>query len=267
LPLEIFLYHLRAGSLPADAVALTFDDGYRDMHAEAWPVLRDLNIPATLFLATGPMRQRQRYWWDELVSLVLDAPSVIDETISIGASAMRINFGRREDADDDRSGWHAWDPPRTAREATYVLIWEALRVLATDERSAIMDRLRERLPPAPDEGDVPMSADEVMQVTAGGLVTLGGHTHEHLDLCSLEPAEAFADIARGKAEVERLSCRPAIAFAYPYGGCNRRVRGLVREAGFKWACATDYSSIDAANTDPLQLPRIAAPDQPEILID
>jgi peptidoglycan/xylan/chitin deacetylase (PgdA/CDA1 family) len=36
-----------------DLVAVTFDDGYREVYTRAWPVLRDLRIPATVFLPTG----------------------------------------------------------------------------------------------------------------------------------------------------------------------------------------------------------------------
>jgi peptidoglycan/xylan/chitin deacetylase (PgdA/CDA1 family) len=46
---------LTEGSLVRDAVAVTFDDGYREVYTNAWPVLRDLDIPATVFLPTGFM--------------------------------------------------------------------------------------------------------------------------------------------------------------------------------------------------------------------
>jgi peptidoglycan/xylan/chitin deacetylase (PgdA/CDA1 family) len=40
-------------ALPAGAVALTFDDGYADNHAEALPVLERLGFPAAFFVVTG----------------------------------------------------------------------------------------------------------------------------------------------------------------------------------------------------------------------
>jgi peptidoglycan/xylan/chitin deacetylase (PgdA/CDA1 family) len=65
-----------------DLVAITFDDGYRDVYRRAWPVLRDLQLPVTLFLATaflegerqapiragaaGPGHEVEPLRWDEV---------------------------------------------------------------------------------------------------------------------------------------------------------------------------------------------------------
>ena len=42
-------------ALPAGVVALTFDDGYADNHAEALPVLERFGFPAVFFVVTGAM--------------------------------------------------------------------------------------------------------------------------------------------------------------------------------------------------------------------
>jgi len=55
VPLSDGLDRLSGGAFERDRVAITFDDGYRDVFTRAWPVLRDLSLPATVFLATGFM--------------------------------------------------------------------------------------------------------------------------------------------------------------------------------------------------------------------
>ena len=53
LPLASALACLESGSLPPRAVALTFDDGYRDNYDEAYPVLLRFGYSATVFPVTG----------------------------------------------------------------------------------------------------------------------------------------------------------------------------------------------------------------------
>jgi len=53
ISLESMAQHLRNGtSLPSRAIAVTFDDGYRDNYENAYPILKRYHIPATVFLAT-----------------------------------------------------------------------------------------------------------------------------------------------------------------------------------------------------------------------
>jgi peptidoglycan/xylan/chitin deacetylase (PgdA/CDA1 family) len=49
----------------ARAIAITLDDGYRDALTAAEPILRDLELPATVFLPTGIVSGRERCTWYE----------------------------------------------------------------------------------------------------------------------------------------------------------------------------------------------------------
>ena len=57
LPLDEAIAKLTSGrSLPAKAVAITFDDGYRDNYEHAFPVLRRWGLPATFFVVSAAVR-------------------------------------------------------------------------------------------------------------------------------------------------------------------------------------------------------------------
>ncbi len=55
-------------TLPPGAFMLTFDDGYLDFGSHAWPVLRELGLPAVLFVSTAFPGQTNGagFWWDRL---------------------------------------------------------------------------------------------------------------------------------------------------------------------------------------------------------
>src|SRR5439155_11118121 len=65
---EIIALHQLSEAIgrPGRSLLLTFDDGYRDNHTLAFPVLRAHGVPATFFLATGFLDSPCPAWWDEI---------------------------------------------------------------------------------------------------------------------------------------------------------------------------------------------------------
>lgn len=55
---------LSGGPLPPKSVVVTFDDGFMNVFTEAWPILRDLGIPATVFLATAYLDSNDPFPFD-----------------------------------------------------------------------------------------------------------------------------------------------------------------------------------------------------------
>lgn len=53
IPLNEGFSRLQEGSLPYNALCITFDDGYQDNIDIALPILKSYRIPATFFIATG----------------------------------------------------------------------------------------------------------------------------------------------------------------------------------------------------------------------
>ena len=54
--------------LPARPVLITFDDGYRSVLTLGAPILAAHNLPAAVFVCTGPMVTRRLLWFDDVAA-------------------------------------------------------------------------------------------------------------------------------------------------------------------------------------------------------
>ena len=64
-PLERALSEWPAGRIPPRTTVITFDDGYENVYLSAWPILKDLRLPATIFLATAFLDSTIPFPFDE----------------------------------------------------------------------------------------------------------------------------------------------------------------------------------------------------------
>jgi peptidoglycan/xylan/chitin deacetylase (PgdA/CDA1 family) len=98
-----------------------------------------------------------------------------------------------------------------------------------------------------------LTADELRRLAEAG-IEVGGHTRTHPDLTALVEAEARAELAAGREELEGILGVPVEVAAYPYGAANAETRDACRAAGFRAACRTlGWGSW----SDPYDLPRQA----------
>ena len=259
LPLDNFVRDLRAGSLPANAVALTFDDGYVDNLLAAKPRLAAADVPATVYITTGFVGETAALWWDELARRILveDGPS----TFELAVSGKRMSFdigGEPPVSGTTGLPWSArrWQKvPR--RRAAIKSIWENIRGLSDAERELVMDQLRLIFPERHYQawtGRV-MTKAEVCSLVADGLVTIGAHTLTHPVLPDLEPDACQREIKESKRVCEALIGAPVKSFAYPYGDFNTAAHRAVSSSGFTFACSTLRAPVNPAS-DIFTLPRI-----------
>ncbi len=84
---------------------------------------------------------------------------------------------------------------------------------------------------------------------------IAGHTANHPHLDALSDADALAEIAQGKQELEAELGRQVTTFCYPFGHLNGRTPTLVEQAGFLGACTTQRG-IATSSDAPFLLPRV-----------
>jgi peptidoglycan/xylan/chitin deacetylase (PgdA/CDA1 family) len=245
LPLETFLTQHVAGQLPRNAVAVTFDDGYADNLHEALPILERHQVPATIFVMTSFIDSASETWWDRLEQVVHEVPALpVSVELSVGGSLFR--WQRPDLATDD-----------SARASLLAAVAEAVSMGETAAREAALADLWQRL------GTMPrlrpthrgLSLAELRQLAANPLITIGAHTRTHPYLARINPENQRAELAGGKADLQKWLDRPIDLLAYPHGSLDRTTVRIAGDVGFKWG-VNSVQTIVPHRRQPLRLPRL-----------
>jgi len=262
MPMDELVHLLSAGILPDDAVAITFDDGYRDNLINAKPLLTRYGLPGCLFLTTGNVDSGEPFWWDELASMVMEWPGPSHCEQVCGKETIFLDWQEADAHDHAQRDWKAWDEPRTTRQKAYLAIWQILRQAPKNVRDAAMETLRLRFATTPDSLAMPMTGEEVRRLLEGGLITLAAHSVTHPALTGLSEPERRREIELSRERCRTLSNKQISGFAYPHGDMNPEVQKDVADLGYSWACSTEGAWLVGEQRNLYALPRIAIPDAP-----
>jgi len=252
-----FVNRLENGTLPANAVAVTFDDGYVDNLDVAKPRLERAGVPATVFITSGKVGSTREFWWDELARLMLGYRDDLDRDVQIAEGLYRITLKPLSGDESAFDSWLDWRQPRTEREYMYLKVWELMQPLPDHERERAMSIFRQLLKGAPaNPADFPMNVDELKKLADDGLIEIGAHSVTHPDLTALPADEKGREMTGSKRDCERFVERPVHGFAYPHGRFDDDTIAAVREAGFRFSCSTNAQIVETEQFDRFALPRL-----------
>lgn len=240
LPLDEAARRLAEGTLPARAMAITFDDGYADNQQVAAPILRRHGLTATFFVATGFI-DGGRMWNDTVIESIRRTTagridlSDIEGLESLGALPLTRATDRRAAIDAVIGLVKYFEPAQRA---------VAVGGVARAGGAELPDNLM-------------MSSQQVRDLHRQGQ-RIGAHTVHHPILARIAPAEARDEILRSKRTLEALLDGPVDLFAYPNGKPGQDYAPehaeLVRDLGFKAAVSTAWGAARRGD-DVFQLPR------------
>lgn len=248
LALTEFAERHRNGSLPRDAIALTFDDGYACAAEVAAPLLSSFGLPATIFLPVELIERGDPFWWDELQDVVLGHDG---NSLRLGGEPISLPPRDRRDAQ-----WEPWARPSTARQQIYQRLWEMLRSKPPAELRTCMMELRDQVPHPLSAPALrrPMTPREVRAI-ASDCIQFGSHALTHPSLPRLNSSEKAREIQESVVRCWALSGQRPRSFAYPFGDFDAESLALVEKAGFELACATEERSVPAGQSV-FALPRL-----------
>lgn len=220
---------LRAGSVPENAIAVTFDDGYRDNYLHAFPILRATSVPATIFLATSAVGSRRQLWHDDVFSAFRETRASTLEPV--GRARIRGSLATVEE-----------------RLRVQHRFLAHIRTLDEMERTNAILRLRDALgvgPPRETPG-LMLQWDEVQAMSREG-IEFGSHTATHPILSRMGRNQAEREIVDSKRVLEERLGTTVEGFAYPNGTAadfTAETKALLRDAGYTYAVTTIHGSND-----------------------
>jgi len=223
LPLDQAVTHLKAGTLPARAACITFDDGYADNLHVAVPILQRHGLTATFFIATGFL-DGGRMWNDTIIETVRRC----DDLSALSGGLPVVVTG---------------DSPTVAdRRSTITALINQIKYLPVAERVAVTEQLA-RSVQANLPQDLMMTSSEVKTMRRSGM-TIGAHTVSHPILARLTDDAAHREIGDSKRFLETLLGERIGLFAYPNGKAGEdysaQTVAVVRGLGFDAAVSTEW---------------------------
>lgn len=239
LPLDEAVARLQAGTLPARAACITFDDGYADNHDIAMPILQRHGLTATFFVATGYL-DGGCMWNDVLIESVRRTRNAVWDLSNLLGDDLRAV------------------PVATISDKQHAIqgLIDRIKYLPVQQRSRLCADIAERVG-VPVLADLMMRSEQVRAMDRGGML-VGAHTVSHPILARLGRDEAAHEILRSKQALENLLQKPVRTFAYPNGKPGTdylpETVDIVRSLGFDAAVSTRWASSHGG-TDVFQIPR------------
>ncbi len=237
--LEQLCAELKGGEDVPPSVAITFDDGYRDVFTNAFPILQSYGVPATVYATVGAIESGQLPWYDR----VFFALQIFQ------GSHLLVPF-------DPPTEYQLSSPSSRFRAALEIV--GKLRRLPDDRRKELCAILEKQVPLPQDELTGRMLTwDQVRTMHHAG-IAFGSHTMTHPVVSQLDPSQLDPELGDSKSFLERKLGVAVQDFAFPFGqpaDCGSFASPVLARWGYRSAATTSWG-VNRPGTDPFALRRV-----------
>jgi peptidoglycan/xylan/chitin deacetylase (PgdA/CDA1 family) len=226
-------------------IVITFDGGCTDVLYMAKDVLMKYAAPATVFATSANILEGGRYWWkvmeDFLIANTFGTELELEIDFQLRRWPLFTQFDRYR-AFDDLYSILINKTPSEQRRITEEIV-KSLELHAEE-----LDDYRT------------MSAQELKRLADGGLITIGGHTHNSSKLSALSEDDQIVEILKNKDILEEVLGCAIKYFSYPFESIDSRTSktaGILQNAGYRLAFGHSYGTVNITDqTGRYNLPRV-----------
>lgn len=249
LPLSKLLdCYERHQSIPPNSAVMTFDDGFRDNFTNAYPILQQYHVPATVFLATGCVSSGDLPWPQQVGYLF--QKTKVDRLCHVTTQKMPVMLKSPRDRNTVRAAVMKalGHMPRVERERTVAELSELLQV----------DIPRDRM----------LTWDQVKTMQGGG-IEFGAHSFSHPWMPLLSSEEARWEMETSLQDIQRRCGVTRPPFAFPAGLRTTDLVKMAISVGFRSVFQTHYNlRINQIGVnDQFSLSRMGLPNAPGVILE
>ena len=203
--------------------SITFDDGWIDNYQHAYPILKQQNLTATIFLVTGAIETGEIFWVEDFLYKI----ATLDTEMSSLAPTILIELMNKYNIECN-IGTH--DKTRLAEHLA-----ENLKPLNKAKRDRILEQAYNQLGLShiPLQGHI-MNWASISEMQSNG-ITFGSHTHTH-EILQYADNELIREQLETSARLikERLGRSPEF-FCYPNARYRADNADLLAASGYQFA--------------------------------
>lgn len=223
-------------SRPCREAVVTFDDGFKDQFQNACPLLKKMDIPATLFLITSTVGSDKLLWLHKLYMLIEQINK--DEAIALLTK---------------------YSPPPQPDMDFFHLMRHFVFSATKDQIHSLIETLAQKVNWTVDRErelshQLYLTTDELRTMQNDGF-TIEPHFHDHRPLHTLSEDQTRHDVEQSVSWIHNnLSYRPRF-ISYPFGFANQFCSGILNQLKLIGACTAEHRPVQIGE-NPYTMPRI-----------
>ncbi len=234
---------LKNGRKVEKQIVFTLDDGYADNYKIAYPIFKKHNIPFTIYITTSFPDQKAILWWYLIEDLI-----VKNEKIVLSDNREYVCKNKEEKID------------------TFNKIRKLIQSLEKDGFLINLNNLFKNydIDWFSKSKELSLNWQQIIELSKDELVTIGGHTVNHLALNQLSEDEVRDEVLKANKIIESKINKKVEHFAYPFGSKSQimqREFDIVKSLNFKTVTTTRKGNIFSKHINYTEcLPRVVLTD-------
>lgn len=238
---------------PPNSVVLTADDGYQSNYTLAFPVLKELSVPMTIFLTTEFV-DRQIFLWTDRLEYAINSTS--KKVLVTDGMELELRLSSVSE-----------------KLSALKTLKKRLKTWGPGRRNKILDTIEEELGEKLEYSNSPdlykpLTWNEIREMKDSSLVQIGSHTHTHPILSKCNDEEINEELKISKRLIEEQISKKCETFAYPNGQAedfDKRVIKSLKINEYRCALSTIYGKNNY-NTNLFSLKRLYSSSSKDITV-